>query len=159
MQEQPLSEPPGLDLDETVALSDGTQTTVRALRQRVVVLEPGIFELSEVEKPTLETLRVMSAKIEELSAGLEAFGILVDLSHSQGSTTGEYRRFIPSHFDDWTKRTKGALRQIAVPLETNAVVRVVAKFIVARIATAPFVISRSRDEALRGLREAIAQRS
>lgn len=156
MLDQPLSEPPGVDLDRKVALSDGSHTTVGALRARVVILEPGIYKFSELEKPTPASLQAMTAKIEELASGLAAFGIMIDLSESQGSTTAEYRKYIPRHFAEWAKRSGGALRQVALPMASNAVVRVAAKFIVSRIADAPFVVYRSPEEALRGLREAIA---
>lgn len=158
MLDQSQSDHPGVDLNRKVALSDGTYTTVGELRARVVEVEPGIFRFAELEKPTPATLQAMTAKIEELAAGLEAFAILIDLSHSQGSTTPEYRKYIPRHFAEWTTRSEGALRQVAIPLAGNAVVRVAAKFIVSRIADAAFVVYRSPEEALRGLREAIGRK-
>lgn len=138
-------------------MADGKPITVRALHERVVVLEPGIFRFSELKKPTQATLEVMARRVEALAAGLDAYGVIIDLSDSEGSTTSEYRRYIPRYFAEWAVRARGALRQVALPIDANPVVRVAAKFIVSRIADAPFVVYRSPHEAIAGVRAAIAK--
>lgn len=153
MREEPART--GVDLDREVPLADGSRTTVRSLHDRVAMLEPGIFRFYEVKKPTPETLQTMTAKIEELASDLDAYGVIIDLSDSEGSTSSDYRRYIPRHFEEMASRSGGALRQIAVALDTNPVVRVAAKFIIGRVASAPFEVYRTPDEAIAGVRRAL----
>jgi hypothetical protein len=108
--------------------------------------------MCEVENPTRATLSTMGARVEELAAGLDAYCIVIDLADNPGSTTRDYRSFIPTYFGDLTARSAGALKHIAVVFQGNPVLRVASNFIVARISDAPFHLYKTRDEALIAIR-------
>jgi len=140
---------------ETVLDAAGTRFTAEELRGRVTLVEPRIVVMREMTKPTTATLKVMTQRVEELLQGLEAFGMIIDLSDNQGYTTSEYRRFIPAYFADFTARSKGALKMIAVVFVGNPVLRVAANFIVARVSEAPFSLYKTHEDALAAVRAAI----
>ena len=144
------------DLDREVIGTGGGRWTVRELRERVSLAEPRILLYREIASGTPETLRIVGQAIEELSADLDAYAIVIDLADAaSGSTTSEYRRFIPEFFKDLNEKAGGALKHIAVVFYGNPVLRVVTKFLVGRMMDMPFSIHASRAQALQAARQAL----
>ncbi len=133
----------------------GNRFTREEMNARVTVLEDGIIVMREMTKPSPATLEAMGARIEALAAGRNAYGILVDLSDNQGSTSTDYRRFIPQYFSELTARSHGAVKLVAVVFRGNPVLRVAANFIVARITDTPFALFKTHDEAVDAIRKAL----
>jgi hypothetical protein len=144
------------DLDRVLESAGGERFTVRQLRERVSVLEPGVVLMEEINRGTPETLLVITAAIEELAADMDAYGIVLDLTDSEGSTTSEYRKFIPKHFTELHTRSNGRLKLVAVAFVGSQVARVASKFLIGRMTSVPMAIERDRDNAVRAVRKAIA---
>ena len=150
-----MTSPTEPELDREIALATGAKTTVRALRQRVSALEEGIVHFREISSGTPDTLRAMGARIEELAQPFDAYGIIIDLTEVEGSTTPEYRRFIPEYFNELHGRSGGRLKLVAVVFDANPVLRGVVRFLVSRASNVPFNVYRTRAQASDGIRAAI----
>jgi hypothetical protein len=144
------------DLDREVTGSGGGRWTVRQLRERVSMAEPGVVLYREIASGTPETLAIVGQTIEELVAGLDAYAIVIDLADAaDSSTTSEYRRFIPNFFKELNQKAGGALKQVSVVFYGNPVLRVVTKFLVGRMMEMPFSIHSSRAQALQAARHSL----
>jgi hypothetical protein len=139
------------ELERGLRDGDGKTHTVRELRARVSLLEPRIIAMRELNSGAPATLDTMGEVIRELSEELNEYCIVVDLTEARGSITSEYRRYIPEFFDKLYARPQ-RLRHIGLVFHANPVVRVVTKFMVARITKIPFSIYKSTPLALEGLR-------
>jgi len=146
------------ELDREIVGANGRKFTLEALRQRVSVLEPRILLMREVDAGTPATLDAMGETIIELTASLDDYGLVVDLSEAQGTLTADYRRYIPEFFERLRARS-ARLRHIAVVFEANPVVRIATKFLVARMTEIPFSVHKTRSLAQDAVRAAIAERN
>jgi hypothetical protein len=155
VSEDSMSSPSESDLDREIATAAQAKITVRALRERVSVVETGIVHFLEMTAGTPETLRIMGTRIEELARPFDAYGIIIDLTQVDGGTTSEYRRFIPEHFNGHAERSAGRLKLVAVVFDANPVLRVAVRFLIARASKVRFSVYRTLPLACDGVREAI----
>lgn len=142
-------------LDRVILDALGATLTVRELRDRVTMLEPNIVLMREIDKGTPETLAVLVAAIEEIAAGLDAFGVVLDLSDAAGMTTPEYRRCIPGLFEGMNARTEGRLKLISVVFKGSPILRVATRFLIGRMTRVPFGLEKNRELSLEAVRLAL----
>ena len=145
--------PANTELDREVVTTRGEKYAVREVRERISLAEPRVVLLRELDGATIETLSIMGEAVAELTQGLDAYAILVDLSEATGMTTPDYRRFIPQFFTNLHQ--KGALKHVAVAFYGNAAVRIASKFLIARMMQVPFSIHANRASALQAARTAL----
>lgn len=143
------------DPNTVLTTASGAKITVAELHARVSMPEPGVIVLREIDMGTPATLAAMGARIEELAAGLEAFGLVVDLSDSTGGTSTEYRRFLPEYFQGLSKRADGRMKHIAVAFLGNPLARVVTRFVIGRILGVPASIHKNAPLAIAAVRGSI----
>ena len=148
---------PEFDLDEMVTLTDGSTVTVGELHARVSMLEPQIVLMREIEHCSVASLKCMGDAIEQAAAGVEAFGLILDLAETSGSSTSEYRSFIPKHFGALHARSKGRLKLVAVVSTSSLAARIATKFVVGRMAQIPFTVEATRDNAVAEIHKALAK--
>ena len=139
------------ELDREIVGADGKKFTVNELRERVSVLEPRILLMREVDAGTRATLDAMGEAVVDLTASLDVYGLVVDLSDARGTLTADYRRYIPEFFEQLRNRPV-ELRHIGLVFEANPVVRIATKFLVARMTAIPFSVHKSRALALEAVR-------
>jgi hypothetical protein len=143
------------DLDREVLNATGTPMTVRYLRERVTLAEPNILLLCEVPDGTAETLGAIGTKIDELIKGLDRFGVVVDLADATGSSTAEYRKYVPDFFMKLNAKTGGALKEVGVIFYGNPLLRVVTKFFMGRLSGVTMTVHKNRQLALDAVRAAV----
>jgi hypothetical protein len=144
------------EANRQVTNAAGVRFTVRELHERVSVLEPGIVLMREIDRGSPETLAVIIDAIEAAAKDFQVYCLVLDLGDAAGSPlTGEYRSSIPRQFEGLHQRSRGRLKQIAVAFDANPVVRIISKFLIARMTNVPFVVYKSRATALEGARQAL----
>ncbi len=143
------------DLDRQVLDSTGAPCSVASLRERISEVEPGVFVMRELNSGSPETLPVMTQEIERLAAGHDVFGIAIDLSEAEGSTTSEYRKFIPKHFAEIFARAGGRLKIVSVAFTGSPVARVASQFLIGRMTHVPFKLEKNAEDAIAAVRNAI----
>jgi len=146
---------PAGELDCEIVNARGRAFTIRELRDRVTLAEPRVVLLREIEGGTTSTLGVFGEKVEELTKGLDAYSMVVDLGESADVIpTPEYRRYIPDFFGELHGRSGGALRHVAVVFHGNAAIRVALKFLSTRMVSMPISFHANRAVAFRAARAA-----
>jgi hypothetical protein len=137
----------------------GTPFTIAQLHDRVSMLDNRVILLREIVRGTPETMTVMGERILELGRRLDCFGLVIDLLDTDGSTTSEYRRFLPGCINGLHVDSKGKLLHIGVAFQGNLVTRTVTNFVVGRLVDAPISVHKSRADALGAVHRALAQGS
>jgi hypothetical protein len=144
------------DADRVLVAVNGVRWTVRELRERVSVVEPRIMLMREIDSGTRETLETLGGAAEDLARGLSAWGLVIDLADTgSATTTPDYRNYIPQYFSGLHGRSSGRLKLISIAFVGNPVARIVAKFVMARVAKVPVSIEKSRTHAIEAVRKAL----
>jgi hypothetical protein len=153
-QDQRISLPTE-ELERELVTATGEAFTVAQLRDRVSLIEPRIVVMREVDLGSPEMLDVMGARIEELTRGLAAYGLVIDLAASTGKITTEYRKYVPIYFSGLHERSQGALKLMSVAFYGNPVARIVTKFLVGRMLEVPITVENSLTQAVQAVRKAL----
>ena len=140
------------DSEKIVTTAGGVQMTVAELRARVSVVEPGVILMREIDQGTPETLAIMGNALKEAAREMDVYGIVLDLEDSSGNISAEYRRFIPSYFDELWRASEGSFKLLAVAFSGNPVSRVVTKFLIGRMLDLPFTIEKDVEQATEAVR-------
>lgn len=145
-----------LNLDDEVVMEGGGSITVRALCERVAMVEPGIVVMREIDRPSPATLMCLFSEVERLAADCEKFGVVVDLPKAAGSVhTAEYRRFIPKRFSELHASHPHRLKLVAVASTASLASRVATKFLIGRMTNVPLTLEKSRERAIEAVRKAL----
>lgn len=125
-----------------------SETERQALRDQVTLLDNDIIFWREAPMPTTHQLDIYAGKLYELSAELDKYYLLVDLSRAARPTPEilEHVRNIMS------KRDK--LAHAAIFTEKNFMLNIAAKFLMARMGFTSYSIHTTRDEAFDAIQNA-----
>ena len=127
-----------------------TPVEVDELRARVSQLEDRLFMFDEVPVQTPFTLDVLFDRLEEMTAGLDRFAYVVDLSRVK-RPNAQVRERLRHRVD----RIRPRLAHVAVAVGGNAVIRAVAKLAAFAVGFRSFTIHASLDEAVEACRRAL----
>jgi hypothetical protein len=120
------------------------------LRSRVSRLEDRLFMFNEVPVQTPFTLDVLFDRLEELTAGLDQFAYVVDLSDVKRPDARVRERLRHR-----VARIRPRLAHVAVVVGGNAVIRAVAKLAAFSVGFRSFTIHASLGEAVEACRRAL----
>jgi hypothetical protein len=155
MDDEPKAMDSAEELDRVVLNAIGERYTVRELRERVSMAEPGVVLMREIPRGTPETMSLMGKRILELGLAEPAYGVVIDLHDTDGTTTPEYRKFLPACINGLHADSHGKLKHIGVAFQGNLVTRTVTNFVVARMLNAPVSVHKARADALEAVRAAL----
>jgi hypothetical protein len=103
--------------------ADMTAEEREALLSRVYVLEPGIVFYRELPVQSVESLDLMLGRVYELGTQWPTFIEILDLSKSERPTPA-----VRAMLRSWMRRIAPRMAHMCVIIETNFVMRAVARF-------------------------------
>ena len=132
--------------------ADSTCGEQDELRTRVWKLEDRLFMFDEVPVQTPFTIDVLFDRLEELTAGLDDFAYVVDLSLVKRPDARVRERL-----RERVTRIRPRLTHVAAVVGGNAVIRAVARLAAFAIGFRSFTIHASLNEAVEACRRALQQ--
>jgi hypothetical protein len=129
---------------------DARVAGLEELRARVWQLEDRLFVFDEVPVQTPFSIDVMFDRLEELTAGLDRFAYLVDLSGVQ-RPDARVRERLRQRVGRITPR----LAHVSVVVGANVVIRAVARLAAFAVGFRSFTIHASTEEAIEACRRAL----
>jgi hypothetical protein len=145
------------DPQRIVQTAKGGEVTVGQLWDRVTMVEPNILSMQDLDGGTPETLTILTDRILDLAAELPRFGVVIDLTKIGAPPTGDYRKFIPGHWEQVHADAGGRLVLVAVAVSGSPVARVIGKFLIGRMIRIPMELVKSLDAAVGAIRKALAK--
>ena len=130
--------------------ADSTFVELDELRARVSKLDDRLFMFDEVPVQTTLTVDVLFDRLEELTAGLDRFAYVVDLSRVKRPDARVRERLRHR-----VGRLRPRLEHVGLAVGGNAVIRAVAKVAALVIGLRSFTIHASIDEAVEACRRAL----
>jgi hypothetical protein len=130
--------------------ADSTLVELDELRARVWKLDDRLFMFAEVPVQTPVTLDVLFDRLEELTAGLDRFAYVVDLSGVKRPDASVRERLRHR-----VGRIRPRLEHVALVVGGNVVIRAVATLAAFAVGFRSFTIHASIDEAVEACRRAL----
>jgi hypothetical protein len=125
---------------------ESTPEEIAALKERVYVHSPGVIMYREVPVMTLFQLGLFEEKLNELSAALDSYALIIDLTETE-APSAPIRARLKELFVGQTK-----MRQTVVYTGKNFMLNVAAKFVLAQAGLRSFSVHKTREQALEALR-------
>jgi hypothetical protein len=125
---------------------DSTPDEIAAIRGRISVYRaPNILMYFEVPVPSPFQIKLFSERLNELSAGLERYDLIIDLTIAKPPNAA-VREGLKQLFKGQTK-----LRRAAVFTGRNFMLNVAARFVLGSIGLPEFSVDKTLEEALKSL--------
>ena len=97
------------------------------VRSRVVEAERGVFVIRELNDGTVDTWLMMVGRLHELTAQVDRWAVILDLTEVPGRPKGEYREAISSSLQQFEAQ------HIAFVQPGNILLRSVLRFLVSNV--------------------------
>lgn len=130
--------------------ADSPLVELDELRARIWKVEDGLFMFAEIPVQTPFSIDVMFDRLEELTAGIDRFAYVVDLSSVRRPDARARERLRHR-----VGRIRPRLEHVALVVGGNAVIRAVATIAAFVIGFRSFTIHASIDEAVEACRRAL----
>ena len=131
-------------------VADSTFVELDELRARIWKVEDGLFMFAEIPVQTPFSIDVMFDRLEELTAGIDRFAYVVDLSRVRRPDARVRERLRHR-----VGRIRPRLEHVGLVVGGNAVIRAVATLAAFVIGFRSFTIHASIDEAVEACRRAL----
>jgi hypothetical protein len=125
---------------------ESTPDEVAAIRDRVWLYRaPDLIMYFEVPVPSPFQIRLFGKKLDELTANLKQYDLLVDLTHAK-PPGAEVREALKEMFGKQPK-----CRKVGVFTGRNFMLNVAARFVLGSVGLKDFTVSKTLEEALKTL--------
>jgi hypothetical protein len=125
---------------------DSTPEEIAAIRERVYVYRPpNVLMYVEVPVPSAYQLKIFGERMTELSASMDHFDLLIDLTHAK-PPSAEIREVLKHVF-----KAQQKMRRAAVFTGRNFMLNVAARFVLGSIGLREFTVDKTLQDALRSL--------
>jgi hypothetical protein len=124
---------------------DSTPEEIQAIKNRVYVYAPGILMYQEAPVMSTFQLDLFEERLNELSAGMDSYLLLIDLTEVE-PPGAEIRKRLKQLFGGQTK-----LKKTAVFTGRNFMLNVTAKFVLGGVGIRNFTVHKTLEEAHKAL--------
>lgn len=121
---------------------DSTPNEIRAIEERLSLLGPGVVMYREVPVPSAFQIGVFAAKLRRLTAGLDGFSMIMDLTQAK-PPGGPVREALRGMFSE-----QPGLRAVAVFTGGNFIINGVAKLLLKNCGVRNLIMCKDEAEAL-----------